>query len=159
MKPGDICSKTSQPLPAATLDSAYADKVTAFATRPHLKWRDLFDLWWLGRHIDVDVPKMTDKFLHHITAYSTQDEMSPAAALRHFLERDPEDIIAAADPDLKRWVKPELWKSLEGEGIREIVADVRRRLDEIASHIEENTPPDQKRDSDDRDAEETRPDY
>lgn len=34
--------------PGATLATAYADKLTAFATRPNLKWRDVFDLWWIG---------------------------------------------------------------------------------------------------------------
>ena len=158
MKPGDVYSKVSQPLPAATLEAAYADKLTAFATRPHLKWRDLFDLWWLGRNIDVDVPSMSDRFLHHITAYSTQNGMSPTEALRDFLSRDVAEIAAAADPDLKNWLKPSLWAQLQGQGIRDIVDDVRARITAIADHIEAHTPPAQEQ-RDDREAEETRPDY
>jgi len=34
-------------LPAATLEAAYFDKLTAFATPTQLEWRDLFDVWWI----------------------------------------------------------------------------------------------------------------
>lgn len=136
IKEGDIISKVSQPLPAATLEAAYADKLTAFATRRHLKWRDVFDLWWIGKQVDVDVPRMADRFLHHVTAFTTYDELPPAAALRKFLERDRDQIISEADPDLKKWLPTALWNTLKGEGVEQIVDTIRANIEAIAVEIE-----------------------
>ncbi|MCW3784300.1 nucleotidyl transferase AbiEii/AbiGii toxin family protein [Defluviimonas salinarum] len=136
LKDGDLVSRVSQPLPAATLEAAYADKLTAFATRTHLKWRDVFDLWWIGRQIEVDASGMAERFLHHVTAYDTLEGLPPAAALRRFLERDPEAIIAEADPDLRKWLPDRLWDSLRGDGVREMVATVRSGIDRIATEVE-----------------------
>jgi len=136
LKNGDVVSSVSQPLPAATLEAAYADKLTAFATRAHLKWRDVFDLWWIGRQVDVDPAQMADRFLHHVTAFDTQDGLPPEKALRKFLERDPEDIAREADPDLKKWLPASMWQSLEGTGITQMVDHVRSSISRIAEEIE-----------------------
>jgi len=39
IQPGEMVSRISNPVPAATLETAYCDKLTALATRPYLKWR------------------------------------------------------------------------------------------------------------------------
>ena len=44
---GGFKLRIQTPMPVASLEAAFFDKLTAFATRPHLKWRDLFDFWWL----------------------------------------------------------------------------------------------------------------
>jgi predicted nucleotidyltransferase component of viral defense system len=136
LKNGDLVSSVSQPVPAATLEAAYADKLTAFATRRHLKWRDVFDLWWIDQQIATDPAEMADRFLHHVQAFDTYDGLPPAAALRKFLERSPEDIMAEADPDLKKWLPKNLWQNLSGKGIEEIVAHVRTAIADVAEVIE-----------------------
>jgi len=136
LKNGDIVSSVSQPVPAATLEAAYADKLTAFATRRHLKWRDVFDLWWIDQQIDTDPEQMADRFLHHVQAFDTYDGLPPAAALRKFLERDPEDILSEADPDLKKWLPKNLWDNLNGKGIEQIVTHVRSAILDVAEVIE-----------------------
>lgn len=136
LKHSDVVSSVSQPLPAATLEAAYADKLTAFATRMHPKWRDVFDLWWIGRQIDPEPSAMADRFLHHVIAFDTQDGLEPAEALRKFLERDPEDIIREADPDLKKWLPDHMWENLEGDGIVQMVEHVRSSIPTIAQEIE-----------------------
>lgn len=136
VQPGDVISRVSQPLPAATLQAAYADKLTAFATRPHLKWRDVFDLWWIGQQIEINPEAMADRFLHHVQAYSTVDGLEPAAALHHFLARDEAEILNTADPDIRKWLPPDLWQSLEGRGITQIVQIVRDAIGEIAEILE-----------------------
>ena len=142
LKNGDVVSSVSQPVPAATLEAAYADKLTAFATRRHLKWRDVFDLWWIDQQIDVRPDEMTDRFLHHVQAFDTYDGLPPAQALRKFLERSPEDIASEADPDLKKWLPKSLWDSLSGQGVDEIVAHVRSAILDVVHILEdrEHTP-------------------
>jgi len=83
-----MVSRISNPVPAATLETAYCDKLTALATRPYLKWRDLYDLWWIGTQTEarLDLSWVTRQFLHNVSAYRTIDGLSPAQALRKFLE-------------------------------------------------------------------------
>ena len=133
---GDLVTSVSQPLPAASLEAAYADKLTAFATRRFLKWRDVFDTWWIGRQIEIDPARMADRFLHHVTAFDTVEGLSPEEALRRFLERTPEEIGSEADPDLKRWLPGDLWNRLSGPGIAEIIETVRTSIEAIAAEIE-----------------------
>jgi predicted nucleotidyltransferase component of viral defense system len=142
LKGGDVVSSVSQPMPAASLEAAYADKLTAFATRRHLKWRDVFDLWWLGQKLEVEPAAMADRFLHHVTAFDTVNGLPPAAALWNFLERSPEEITKEADPDLRKWLPASLWESLAGNGIEEIVAEVRAAIKAVATELDsrqENT--------------------
>jgi predicted nucleotidyltransferase component of viral defense system len=142
LKNGDVVTSVSQPVPAATLEAAYADKLTAFATRRHLKWRDVFDLWWIDQQISVNPEEMADRFLHHVQAFETYDGLPPAQALRKFLDRKPEDIASEADPDLKKWLPKSLWESLSGKGVDEIIAHTRAAILDIVNVIEdrENTP-------------------
>lgn len=141
IKEGDLISKVSQPLPAATLEAAYADKMTAIATRRHLKWRDLFDIWWIGRQTEINPQAMAGRFLHHVTAFQTVEGLPPREALLKFLERDPESIAKEADPDLKKWLPPVLWNHLKGAGVEEIVAEVRDAIRRVADAIPERVTP------------------
>src|SRR5690606_6637250 len=43
-------------LPMATLDSVFCDKLVAVAGRPYIKWRDIFDLWWISQSREFTRP-------------------------------------------------------------------------------------------------------
>jgi hypothetical protein len=135
---GDIVSRISNPVPAATLETAYCDKLTAFATRPYLKWRDIYDLWWIGTQTDakLDLRSVAAQFLHNVTAYNTIDSLPPAQALRKFLDNDPVETLRKADPDLKRWMPESLWGRLHPQVTAEMVAYVRDALARVADAIE-----------------------
>lgn len=138
LSPGDIVSTAINPVPVATLEAAFADKLTAFATRPYLKWRDVYDLWWIGTQTEarIDFDAVTRQMLHNLSAYDTVGGRDPAEVLREFSARDPEELAAAADPDLRRWLPENLWKSLQPNGIREIVAFAQATLGAVADRIE-----------------------
>jgi predicted nucleotidyltransferase component of viral defense system len=132
----------SSPVPAATLETAYADKLTALATRPYLKWRDLYDLWWIGTlsRAEVDVTVAAAQFTHNIRAYTPLQQLPAAKALRLFLQHDRQAIIDKADPDLKRWLPPSVWKSLDAPAVESIVDYVRYALASVADTIEQPKP-------------------
>jgi len=138
LSPGDLVSTAINPVPVATLEAAFSDKLTAFATRPYLKWRDVYDLWWIGTQTDatVDLEGAARLMLHNLSAYQTVDGKDPAEVLREFAARDPQELAAAADPDLRRWVPENLWRSLHPNGIREIVAFTQKTLAAVAGHID-----------------------
>jgi predicted nucleotidyltransferase component of viral defense system len=138
MAPGDYLGVISYPVPAATLENAFADKLVAFATRPHLKWRDIYDLWWIstqsGAKIDID--SVSTQFLHNITAYNTQGGLPPHEALIGFLARDRAEVIRLADPDLKTWLPADLWRNLNPSGVEQMVDFTRRTLQQVHDHLE-----------------------
>jgi predicted nucleotidyltransferase component of viral defense system len=140
IRPGEMVSRISNPVPAATLETAYCDKLTALATRPYLKWRDIYDLWWIGSQTDatLDVPTVVRQFLHNIGAYQTIDGLSPAQALRKFLENDPEEMLEKADPDLRRWLPKALWDKMHPRVTAEMVKYVRGAVLSVADAIEKN---------------------
>jgi hypothetical protein len=140
VQPGDLVSRISNPVPAAALATAYSDKLTAFATRPYLKWRDIYDLWWIGTQTDskLDLATVAQQFLHNVTAYETVDHLPPARALRKFLEIDPDEIVKKADPDLRRWVPNTLWTTLHPRVTTEMIKYVRHALESVANAIEKN---------------------
>jgi hypothetical protein len=140
IQPGEMVSRISNPVPAATLETAYCDKLTAFATRPYLKWRDVYDLWWIGTQTEarLDLSSVTRQFLHNVSAYRTIDGLSPAQALRKFLENDPTEVLKKADPDLRRWLPKALWDKTHPRVTAEMVEYVRGALESVANAIEKN---------------------
>lgn len=130
--------RVMNPVPAATLEAAYADKLTAFATRPYLKWRDIYDLWWIGTQsgAQIDVASAAEQFLHNISAYAPVDGQTPASALRKFLTNDRQSIITKANPDLKRWLPESLWNSLYPDGITHMVDYVFFALQAVARAVD-----------------------
>lgn len=139
---GDWVSRVSHPVPAATLETAFCDKLTAFATRPYLKWRDVHDLWWIGTQTDASLDRaaVLQQFRHNLSAYQLPDGLSPADALRRFLDRARDDVVRQADPDLKRWLPSSVWARLHPHGVEEMVDYTRRVLAEVASDLDCKTP-------------------
>jgi predicted nucleotidyltransferase component of viral defense system len=142
IQPGQMVSRISNPVPAATLETAYCDKLTAFATRPYLKWRDIYDLWWIGTQTDakLEVPSVARQFLHNVSAYQTIANLPPAQALRKFLTNDAAELVKKADPDLKRWMPPTLWERLHPRITTEMVRYTRYALQAVADAIEKHVP-------------------
>jgi Nucleotidyl transferase AbiEii toxin, Type IV TA system len=137
--PDGLVVRVMNPVPAATLETAYADKLTAFATRPYLKWRDVYDLWWIGTQssAQINVRGAAQQFLHNIQAYTPVGGLAPSNALRKFLANDRQSIIAKANPDLKRWLPATLWHSLYPDGIVQMVDYVFFALQAVAQAVDD----------------------
>lgn len=135
---GDLVSRVTNAVPAATLETAYADKLTAFATRPRLKLRDLFDLWWIGTQTQADLDSRTvkEQFLHNVAAYQTVRGLPPAEALLTFLETPAEVMLAQAEDGLKQWLPASLWEALYPDSVKEMVEYARTTVAELAARID-----------------------
>ena len=65
--------------------------------------------------------------------------MSPAQALRRFLaSHDPATVAAMADPELKRWLPPDVWVRLYPMATTEMVRYTWYALERVADAIEKN---------------------
>lgn len=133
--PGQAIASISSPVPAAELKVAFADKLTAFATRPHLKWRDIYDLWWIGSQTGevIDLKAATAQFLHNVTAFRTVDGLPPSAALRRFLEIAPETLLLDSKADLQKWLPPRQWALLYPAGVQQMIDYARTTLRDVAA--------------------------
>jgi predicted nucleotidyltransferase component of viral defense system len=141
VRPGDIVSRISSPVPAAALETAYCDKLTAFATRRYLKWRDIYDLWWIGTQTDakLELTRVAPQFLHNVRAHETIDGLPPAQALRRFLaSHNPAVVAKMADPGLKRWLPPDVWARLYSRATGEMVRYTWYALERVADAIEKH---------------------
>ena len=123
--------KIRSSLPMATLDSVYCDKIVAMAGRPHLKWRDAFDLWWISQSREFEKPEpavLARRVLHYASAYrndpNSEDDDSIdkvmgssttdvtdrsvstfASRLRSYAARvSTPEMIEASHTDLKRFL-------------------------------------------------------
>lgn len=138
---GDVVTNVtaSMPVPAAELATAYGDKLTAFATRPHLKWRDLFDLWWMGTQAravdDPASPAVLKQFLHNLSGYNTVGGLPPEDVLGKFCAIDNDRLVAAATKDLKPWLPPRYWETLGDAGVRKIVEYVKSSLGSVETAL------------------------
>lgn len=136
----DVRARIDAMLPAASLLSALCDKLTAFATRPHLKWRDLFDYWWLRRQPSFVAPaddELCSRFLHHVSAYECTTLGDPAVSLRAFAEKLSEPaVLARAENDLKPFLPPKLWAMLWPLEVKSMLAEARQGALHLADLVE-----------------------
>lgn len=137
--PGEIVSRVVHPVPAAELSTAFCDKLTAFATRPYLKWRDIYDLWWIGTQTDtcVDPLHLVEQFKHNLSAYSTPEGLSISEALRRFSSMRSEELVSKADPDLRKWVPTDVWNHLKNAGVIEVMVEyMKTTLEQMATLVD-----------------------
>jgi len=82
---------------------------------------------------------VTQQFLHNVRAYETIDRLPPAQARRRFLaSHDPTAVAEMADPDLKRWLPPDIWARLHPRATSEMVRYTWYALERVADAIEKN---------------------
>lgn len=141
MLPGEVASTVSSPVPAADLTAAFADKLTAFATRRALKWRDIYDLWWIGTQTRSGVTAETavEPFLKILTAYNLPEGLDAPQALLRFADIPRSDLVEAANADLRTWLRPELWSVYERTGaVADMVDYVQSTLRTVASEVRQS---------------------
>ena len=122
-------------LPAATLDSIYADKILAIAGRPYLKPRDFFDLWWLRTQQGVKGPSEQGSLVERIATAAAMYGKTPTdalAGLEKFLRsREVGEITGIVERDLPRWLPEALvnqfnhhntWRSIAEIAFADIAA-------------------------------------
>jgi predicted nucleotidyltransferase component of viral defense system len=141
---GDTIFRVEAPLPVATLETALADKMVAFATRPFLKWRDVFDVWWLKeqglRNQKLDQNRLKEQFLHNLSAYNTVQGLPPAQALRLIHEKSDDDLVKLAEIDLKRFLSEELWTLYYPDVVRQMVTTTKSEIEALAASLDAPAP-------------------
>lgn len=101
-------------LPVAELLSLWADKAKAIATRPAVKWRDLYDIAFVASALDRRglVPTEAQRFeaLRTSAAIYAKTPGDVALGLTTLLDHDAFDDLQAFERDMERWYPPDLYE-------------------------------------------------
>lgn len=136
-------------VPAAQREWIYHDKIHAIATRGYLKWRDLFDVWWLRNlsrgtdHVGMLPPWLDEGFWHKATVVSKMYGETPEFmidGLNEFLNRDDAAILTSAETDLKKFLPVALWKQLWPDSVKAMVELVKRDMTAVRDTLLKGAP-------------------
>lgn len=146
------------PLPTATMDSIFVDKLVAMANRPYTKWRDIFDLWWISQNrefVQPDDEVLAQRVRDYASAYRTDpnsdgheeravEEASIEALawrLRSYASRiNTEEQILLAEEELRRFLVDYTGKTrtcFSIRDVRDMVAHAVASTERVASLIDE----------------------
>jgi hypothetical protein len=138
-----------QSINSPSLKGIYIDKVIALSSRSHIKWRDIYDVWWISSKLRNWLPapenaeEMTAMFIAQASAYDVGDPELALRGLRRFLDTDTDVLVDQAQAELVQFLDSETFeKVFVEEGIRRVVErsklaceivhdNLQNRLDEL----------------------------
>lgn len=111
----DMAVGFKTPIPAPKLLFAWADKVKAIATRDHMKYRDIYDVWFLLRQLKVepDGDEARDAVSKVASLYG-HDLNSVSEGLSRVIEGEAMKDVAAFKDDMERWLEADMFRSFDG---------------------------------------------
>lgn len=142
--PHDLIMQMTSLIPAAEMSTVFCDKLVAFSTRPYVKWRDIFDVWWLRtkHHGDsvatINGQELKERYLHQLTAYNIPGDLSPEDSLARFLVIDTEKLVKDAEVDLMKFLPQQLWKQLYPNTVREMVEVTKKEIQNLIDLLKED---------------------
>lgn len=123
-------------VPVASPDQIFADKMVALGARPRLKWRDVFDLWYLDGIGHANVAQNPQQFLTYFENTLAMYNTAPNEVKQKWQEllNTPNDELAQlASRDLQPWISQQLWETLEGGKVEQMVSNLKTKIGEALS--------------------------
>lgn len=120
-------------VPVASPDQIFADKMVALGARPRLKWRDVFDLWYLDGIGHATVARNPEQFVTYFENTLAMYNTAPGDVKQKWqelLDTPNTQLVELASRDLQPWISQELWASLEGEKVEQMVANLKSKISE-----------------------------
>lgn len=136
--------ESSMPVPTASKESILADKLVAIAYRNYIKWRDMFDIWWLDQRMATeqaplfalgganDKGHLVERAIRHAMAY---DGPGLENGLQAFLDRRDE-LVEGKDCNLDRFLPQELVDALVPNRVPEMVNTALLYAKSALAHIQ-----------------------
>lgn len=133
----DIAVSFKTPIPAPRLIFAWADKIKAIATRDHMKYRDVYDIWFLLQQIKP-APEREEAIetIGKVASLYEHDLNSVGGGLTRVLESGCLEDAGAFTADMKRWLEPKLFSGLERTGFFAVMLEaVRGEIERVRDLI------------------------
>lgn len=112
-----------QELPVATVEAILADKMVALANRDYLKWRDVYDVWFIMERL-TPKPEINEEFVerfeHHCSAYDGDGTRSPIAHLEAVAAKIEEADMSAVDQGLRVFFESKEWSDVSSDSAERI---------------------------------------
>jgi len=113
---GSVRIGTSLPVP--DLISAWADKIKAVASRPEMKWRDIYDLAYISDHLgksrDDEAETTAVLGVGDLYRYSSTDLVNDLTTV---LESGILDRLDLFEDDIRHWLHDDVWEDLQSAGL------------------------------------------
>ena len=102
------------PIPAPKLIFAWADKVKAIATRDHMKYRDIYDVWFLLRQFkEVPGGDEARDAVSKVASLYDHDLLSVSAGLTNVIDGEAMSDVAAFKEDMAKWLDEDMFRSFD----------------------------------------------
>lgn len=130
----------------ATPEQLYIDKINAIANRDRLKWRDLFDLWFLktqqGKRISekLDEPEKFVEMLEACASLYDKTARDAIDGLQRFTDKDTDSLVELAETQLKPWLPDYMWSRIWPDTVREMAVLAKTECERIAELIDDHAP-------------------
>ncbi len=113
----DVAVSFKAPIPVPKLIYAWADKIKAMATRDHMKYRDVYDIWFLLQQIRP-APDGQDAVcaIEKVASLYGHDSHSVGAGLTSLLASGALEDVEAFRLDMKKWLEPKLFEGFDRTG-------------------------------------------
>lgn len=120
-------------VPVASPDQIFADKMVALGARPRLKWRDVFDVWYLDGIGHANVAQNPQQFITYfentLAMYNTAPD-DVKHKWQELLNTPNDELVQLASRDLQPWISQQLWETLEGNKVEQMVVNLKTKLTE-----------------------------
>jgi len=122
-------------IPTATATEIWLDKIHAFPHRAYLKYRDVYDLWWLRHYelAEVDCTQLAPRFDYHRELYNSTQPKDLAAKIR---ARAAQMTSEGLRHELFAHLPVALFGAYTDKKCAEIVDFVRTDLEHFIEHYE-----------------------
>lgn len=122
----------------ATTDQIFVDKMFAIGNRGFLKWRDLFDVWWLESQSGLSVDRIESfpKMFERCAALYHKKPSDAVPGLNRFLDTPTDDLVLLAEKDLKPWLSENLWERLYPDVVRKMVEISKKNCETVLDMID-----------------------
>jgi predicted nucleotidyltransferase component of viral defense system len=122
-------------VPTAEASEIVLDKIHAFPHRAYLKYRDVFDLWWLRQNElpRIDWAGMAPRFDYHRELYNTTQPADLGAKLR---ERAAQITVSGLQEELSSHLPLALYKTFTEEKCKWIIDFFRKEIETFIYHYE-----------------------
>lgn len=135
----DVAVGFKAPIPAPKLIYAWADKIKAIATRDFMKYRDVYDVWFLlGKIRPLPEGDEAREAVSRVASLYDHTPESVAEGLDRVLASDAISDNEAFQADMKRWLPEDIYRGLETRNyFPTILAAVRDELARARTLISE----------------------
>lgn len=130
----------------ASPEQILVDKVLAVGARDRLKWRDLFDLWFLDQRRAGAPDLLTEpaRFRERLAATQAMYSVTPdqlREGWERFLAMPETELMIQAARDLKPWIPEQTWARLWPDTVKAMVQGAREKILQALDHTKVETAP------------------